>query len=45
MDNRVFILGWNMGRTEEVPSWRPYEDDRPVEAQECGEPAELPFDL
>lgn len=30
MDNRVLLLGWNYGRTSEVPSWEPYEDERPA---------------
>lgn len=50
LDNRVFALGWSMGRREEVPSWRPYEDERPnpervVESDKSAEQIELPFEI
>lgn len=52
MDNRILILGWNMGRREEVPSWEPcwepYEGDRPVADPDTkfeDLPIGLPFEL
>lgn len=47
LDNRVFIFGFNMGRVEEVPSWQPYEDDRPIDEPvvDTSQKIELPFKL